>query len=88
MQIEKPGFHTPLTIKETIDAVYRKKYLLPAIQRDNRFTKDLKRKTKDLLFFKQRKSLLIKVNKFLLILENHTIDEVIWNNTLYQLFFK
>ena len=34
MQIEKPGFHIPLNIKEMIDAIYRKKYLLPAIQRE------------------------------------------------------
>ena len=32
--MEKPGFHIPLTIKEAIDGIYRKKYLLPAIQRE------------------------------------------------------
>lgn len=34
MLINKPGFHTPLTVKEIVDAIHRKQYLLPAIQRE------------------------------------------------------
>jgi uncharacterized protein with ParB-like and HNH nuclease domain len=34
MEITKSAFQTPLTIKEVVDNIHRKKYLLPAIQRE------------------------------------------------------
>ena len=34
MEIKKSAFQTPITIKEAIESIHRKKYLLPAIQRE------------------------------------------------------
>ncbi len=34
MEIMKSAFQTPITIKEVVESVHRKKYLLPAIQRE------------------------------------------------------
>lgn len=34
MVVAKSAFQTPITIKEAVDSVHRKKYLLPAIQRE------------------------------------------------------
>jgi len=34
MDLKKSAFQTPITIKETIESLHRKRYLLPAIQRE------------------------------------------------------
>jgi len=34
MEIKKSGFQTPLTVKEVIESIHERKYLLPAIQRE------------------------------------------------------
>jgi uncharacterized protein with ParB-like and HNH nuclease domain len=34
MEITKSAFQTPITIRETVEKIHRKKYLLPAIQRE------------------------------------------------------
>ncbi|MGI0013284.1 MAG: DUF262 domain-containing protein [Nitrososphaera sp.] len=34
MEAQKSAFQTPITIREVIENIHRKKYLLPAIQRE------------------------------------------------------
>ena len=34
MEVTKSAFQTPLTIREAVESIHRKRYLLPAIQRE------------------------------------------------------